>query len=236
MLSRVSAESTSHGVASQVLARLGPTYRAAANPVLAGPMRAYMRDQFPFLGIKAPQQEALGRTVVAGLARPTEADLTAVARACWKLPEREFQYFACWYLRRHQKVCSSRFVDTARHLVTTKSWWDTVDILAAHVVGPLVLRDLALVSTMDEWLAGDDLWLTRTAILHQLGFGQHTDEQRLFRYCATRADHPDFFIRKAIGWSLRQYAKTAPDEVRDFVARTPLSGLSRREALKNLLP
>jgi 3-methyladenine DNA glycosylase AlkD len=235
MLGRVCAASTSYPVASVLLPRLQEAYRAAADPRQAGPMRAYMRDQFPFLGIKAPLQDAVARRVVAGVPRPTESDLTAVARGCWELPEREYQYFACWYLRRHQASCSSLFVDTARHLVTTKSWWDTVDTLAAHVVGPLVLRDPALVSTMDEWLAGEDLWLTRTAILHQLGYKQHTDAQRLFRYCAARADHPDFFIRKAIGWALRQYAKTAPEQVRDFVARTPLSGLSRREALKNLL-
>jgi 3-methyladenine DNA glycosylase AlkD len=234
MLGRVSAASTPHPVAPVLLPRLEAAYRAAADPAQAEPMRAYMRDQFPFLGIKAPMQEALGRTVVAGLTLPTEADLTAVAQACWELPEREFQYFACSYLRRHQKVCSSRFLSTARHLITTKSWWDTVDSLAAHVVGPLVSRDPVLVSTMDEWLAGEDLWLTRTAILHQLSFGVRTDGARLFRYCAARADHPDFFIRKAIGWALRQYAKTAPDEVRDFVARTPMSGLSRHEALKNL--
>jgi 3-methyladenine DNA glycosylase AlkD len=235
MLGGVPAASTSHPLASDVVRRLESTYRAAADPALAVGMRAYMRDQFPFLGLRAPRQEALARTVLAGLARPSEGDLVAVARACWALPEREFQYFACGYLRRYQAVASSRFLPVVRDLVTTKSWWDTVDALAAHVVGPLVRRDPDLVSTMDSWIAGDDLWLTRTAILHQLAYGAHTDEARLFRYCAARADHPDFFIRKAIGWALRQYAKTSPRAVQSFVDATPLSGLSRREALKNLL-
>jgi 3-methyladenine DNA glycosylase AlkD len=234
MLGGVSAASSSHPVASAVLQRLEKTYRAATDPVAAGPMRAYMRNQFPFLGIKTPGQEALARVVTAELARPDEQDLRIVATKCWELPEREFQYFACGYLRRHQAVCSSGFLPTVGELVTWKSWWDTVDALAAHVVGPLVLRDPALVSTMDGWLSGDDLWLTRTAILHQLAYRDSTDPDRLFRYCAARADHTDFFIRKAIGWALRQYAKTAPDAVRDFVGRTPMSGLSRREALKNL--
>jgi 3-methyladenine DNA glycosylase AlkD len=234
MLGGVSAASTSHPVASALLKRLEPTYREAADPVRAAPMRAYMRDQFPFLGVPAPQQTVLARAVLAGLGRPDEQDLRIVATACWDLAEREFQYFGCGYLRRHQAVCSSLFLDTVRGLLVEKSWWDTVDTLAAHVVGPLVLRDPVLVSTMDEWLAGDNVWLTRTAILHQLAYKVRTDADRLFRYCASRAGHPDFFIRKAIGWALREYAKTEPDAVRAFVARTDLSGLSRREALKNL--
>src|SRR5215510_14279613 len=210
MLGGVSAASTSHPVASVLLERLEPAYRAAADPVRAAPMQAYMRDQFPFLGVPAPQQTVLARAVLAGLGRPDEEDLRIVATACWDLAEREFQYFACGYLRRHQAVCSSAFLAVMRQLLLRKSWWDTVDTLAAHVVGPLVLRDPGLVSTMDFWLAGDDLWLTRTAILHQLAYKGRTDANRLFRYCASRAGNPDFFIRKAIGWALREYAKTAP--------------------------
>jgi len=80
----------------------------------------------------------------------------------------------------------------------------------------------------------DELWLTRTAILHQLRYKGATDAARLFRYCADRADHRDFFIRKAIGWALREYAYTDPAAVRKFVEQTDLSGLSRREALKHL--
>jgi 3-methyladenine DNA glycosylase AlkD len=121
-------------------------------------------------------------------------------------------------------------------LISTKSWWDTVDALAAGVVGSLVRRHPELRSTMDEWLAGDDLWLTRTAILHQLNHREATDAAWLFAACAARADHRDFFIRKAIGWALRQYARTDPDAVRAFVAahRDRLSGLSVREALRHL--
>ena len=234
MLGGVSAASTSHPVASLVLERLEPTYRAAADPVRAVAMRAYMRDQFPFLGVPAPQQTVLARTVLAGLGRPSEEDLRVVATSCWALAEREFQYFACSYLRRYQAVCSPSFLSVVRQLLVEKSWWDTIDTLAAHVVGPLVLRSPELVSTMDSWLSGDNMWLTRTAILHQLAYKGRTDADRLFRYCAARADHPDFFIRKAIGWALREYAKTSPSAVTAFVAVTPLSSLSRREALKNL--
>jgi 3-methyladenine DNA glycosylase AlkD len=110
-----------------------------------------------------------------------------------------------------------------------------VDALAARVIGPIVARHPAAVSTMDAWLADDDMWLARTAILYQLTYAERTDADRLFRYCLARAGHRDFFIRKAIGWALRQYAKTDPAAVRSFVTAhaSQLSPLSRREALKS---
>jgi 3-methyladenine DNA glycosylase AlkD len=223
-------------LARTVLDRLIATYEPTRDPAKAAPMRAYMRDQFVFLGLPTPRRRVLGREVLAGLPRPAEDDLRAAALACWALPEREYQYFACDWLRRNASTCSPAFLDTTRTLITTKSWWDTVDALADHVVGAVVARHPETVRTMDGWLAGDNLWLTRTAILHQLAYADRTDRDRLFRYCLARAGHPDFFIRKAIGWALRQYAKTEPDAVRRFVGahRAQLSPLSVREALKNL--
>jgi 3-methyladenine DNA glycosylase AlkD len=223
-------------LAEDILRRLTGTFAAHADPERAGPMRSYMRHQFPFLGIMRPQQKVLAREVLAGLGPPGEADLREVALGCWELAEREYQYFACALLRRHARVCSAEFIDTARHLIVTRSWWDTVDTLAVHLVGPLVRRHERLVSTMDCWSRDDDLWLVRTAILHQLQYKEDTDEDRLFDYCNRQAGHPDFFVRKAIGWALRQYAATAPGAVRAFVRSHEhrLAPLSVREALRNL--
>ncbi|WP_411082415.1 DNA alkylation repair protein [Streptomyces sp. cmx-18-6] len=222
-------------LADTVLARLTAAYAPAADPVRAEAAAAYMKHIAPFLGIPTPRRRALSRTVTAGLGRPDERDCTAIALRCWRLPEREYQYFAVDYLRRHVASCSSGFLSVLHHLVTTVPWWDTVDALAAHVAGPLVTADPALARSMDRWI-DDDLWAARTALLHQLRYKEATDADRLFGYCLRRADHPDFFIRKAIGWALREYAKTDPTAVRDFVegARTRLSPLSVREALKNL--
>jgi 3-methyladenine DNA glycosylase AlkD len=152
------------------------------------------------------------------------------------MPEREYQYFACSWLRRHAAACGAGFTDTARTLVTTKPWWDTVDALAAHLVGPLVARHPALAGTMDSWAADEDRWLVRTAILHQLRYRERTDADRLFGYCTAQAGHRDFFVRKAIGWALREYARTDPDRVRRYVSSQAgrLSPLSVREALKNI--
>lgn len=223
-------------LADTVLERLTAIYPAAADPVRAREAAAYMKGVAPFLGIRTAERRALSRTVLDGTPPPTEADCTAVALRCWELPEREYHYFAADYLRRHVGRCSSEFIPVARRLITTVSWWDTVDTLAAHVVGALVAADPGLARVMDRWIGDDDLWVVRTALLHQLRHKEATDRERLFRYCLRQSGHPDFFIRKAIGWSLREYARTAPDAVRDFVdsARGRLAPLSVREALKNL--
>jgi 3-methyladenine DNA glycosylase AlkD len=224
--------------ADGLLARLRDVYPRHADPVRAVAMRAYMRDQFPYLGFARPVQRQVSREVLADTAPPSEADLVDVCLGCWALPEREYQYFAVDLLHRWIRVCGPGLLDTARTLLITKSWWDTVDELAQHVVGPLVARFPDLVPTMNAWAAGEQLWLTRTAILHQNRYRAATDQRRLFAYCAARADHPDFFIRKAIGWALREYARTDPDAVRAFVTEhhDRLSGLSVREALKHLGP
>ncbi|ALV37089.1 DNA alkylation repair protein [Streptomyces sp. CdTB01] len=223
-------------LADTVLERLTAVYAAAADPERAAPMRAYMKDVAPFLGLSTPVRRALSRVVVDGLPRPGESDCAAIALRCWRLPEREYQYFAVDYLRRHARVCSSAFLPVARHLVGTRSWWDTVDLLAAHVVGALVAADPALTADMDAWIADEDLWIARTALLHQLRYKERTDADRLFAYCLRQSGHPDFFIRKAIGWALREYARTDPEAVRAFVARErgKFAPLTVREALKNI--
>ncbi|MFD8969731.1 DNA alkylation repair protein [Streptomyces sp. NPDC059568] len=218
-----------------VLERLTAVYPTAADPLRAEKSVAYMKGIAPFLGIPAPRCRALARTVLEGTARPDETDCAAIALRCWELPEREYQYFAVDYLRRYSGRCSSGFLPVVRHLVSTVPWWDTIDPLAAHVAGALVTADPALKADMDRWVDDENLWVARTALLHQLTYKAGTDAARLFDYCLRRADHPDFFIRKAIGWCLREYAKTDPAAVREFVegARDRLSPLSIREALKH---
>lgn len=222
--------------ADEVMKRLVAVYGAAADPGKAVAMRSYMKDVAPFLGLTTPVRRTLSRTVLAGTPRPGETDCTAIALRCWALPEREYQYFAVDLLRRHAARCSAAFLPVVRRLITTVSWWDTVDPLAAHVVGPLVAADPRLVAEMDRWIVDDDLWLARAALLHQLRFKEQTDSERLFTYCVRQSGHTDFFIRKAIGWCLREYAKTDPDSVRAFLTRERgrFAPLTVREALKNI--
>ena len=217
-----------------LLAQLTDTYEAHRDPARAVAMAAYQRDQFAFFGIPTPERRALDREVVAGFAAPDEAALRAVALGCFDLDGREYQYFACDYLRRHVRVGSARFLTTARRLVTTKSWWDTVDALATRTVGGLVAAHPELAATMDRWVKDRDIWVARTAILYQLTYKDRTDADRLFANCLVCADSREFFLRKAIGWALREYSKTDAVAVRRFVRQhdRELSELSKREALK----
>jgi 3-methyladenine DNA glycosylase AlkD len=210
------------------IAQLKRVYGAHADPSAAAPMRAYMRDQFPFLGLQRKKRDELDKELIG------DADPAALARGCFRLPEREYQYFATKYLRKHVRELDASFIDVLEELITTKSWWDTVDELAVNVVGPLVEKHPPLVTRMDRWAKSEDLWLARSAILHQNKYRARTDAKRLFRYCAARAADKDFFMRKAIGWALREYSATEPEAVRAFVDKTKLSPLSAKEALRKI--
>lgn len=211
--------------------------RAQADPEEAMPMRAYMLNQFEFLGIRAgPRREALkGLPKFTG----TPDELLALVEALWRLPEREFRYAAVDLLAKHHKRLDLAALPRIVRWVQTDAWWDTVDGLAG-VVGDIVLkaksRDAAAHKAMDAWLGHPNLWVRRVAMLHQLGWREHTDQERLFRYALTLAGETDFFIRKAIGWALRDFARTQPDAVRQFLSQhaEQLSGLTRREAGKHL--
>ena len=207
-----------------------------ADEAKAAQMEAYMKGHFPFFGVQAGARRAAHRPVVASLAGASGDELVAFADACWAEPERELQHTAADALRKHGKALEARHLVDLRRLIVTKSWWDTVDALAAHCVGSLVTANPELADDMDAWIDDDDFWVARTAILHQLNYKERTDADRLFTYADRRAADTEFFIRKAIGWALRQYARTDPDAVRAFVTsrQDTLSGLTRREAMKHL--
>jgi 3-methyladenine DNA glycosylase AlkD len=207
-----------------------------ADPSQAEPMAAYMKNHFPFLGVKNPEVRAAMKPLLADSATFDASELLDVVDQCWAQPEREFQYVGALLLRRRGSVLDAGHIEDLEGYLTTKSWWDSVDSLAVHTVGPLVKRNPDLVSIMDDWIGDDNIWLARTAIIHQLMYKADTDRDRLFRYAERRADDTEFFIRKAIGWALRQYAREEPDAVRQFVAdhEDRLSGLTKREALKHL--
>ncbi|MFN8223052.1 MAG: DNA alkylation repair protein [Gaiellales bacterium] len=205
------------------------------DPVAAAQMRAYMRDQFVFAGVRSAERRALAQAVFATLPRPTGDDVLSFAEACWACDERELQYVATDLLRRHVRLLSAADLPRLERLVLAKSWWDTVDALAV-AVGAIVRREPDARAVMDEWLASEDLWLVRVAILHQERWKLATDATWLFAACRAHAGHRDFFVRKAIGWALRSYAKVAPDAVQQLLDEQGerLSGLSRREAARGV--
>ena len=208
---------------------------AVADPAKSPQMAAYLQHRFAFLGIQASERRAAAKFFVAAGRGVSSSELLDGADACWEQPEREFHYVGTDLLVRWVRSIDSPDLDRVERLIRTNSWWDTVDAVAVNVVGPLVAADGSLSATMDRWI-DDELWIARTAILHQLKFRERTDADRLFGYIDRRAAETEFFLRKAAGWALREYAKTDPDAVRAYVDSRGdrLSALTRREALKHL--
>ena len=205
----------------------------------AAPMASYMKDRFAFYGVAAGARRKAVRDATRDLGPPPDgATLLTMARACWDADQRELQYTAADALRRWVGLLDAADLGDVDHFIVTKSWWDTVDILASRVVGPLVQAFPELTAAMDRWVDDQNLWRRRTAILHQLSYADRTDTARLFSSCEARADEREFFIAKAIGWALREYAKTDPDAVWTFVDQHQLrlAPLSVREATKHRGP
>jgi len=227
----------SAGWASAAEAGIVEAFAELADPEAATGMRAYMRDQFDFLGITARSRDAAWRqvrSVADGVdGRPGADQAVRFAQSMWRRPEREFRYVGAKALAALSVTLAPRHLDAIRELLVTDHWWDTVDILALNVVGALDRRfPDEVVPVLDVWVTDEDMWLVRTAVIHQLKAKEATDVARLARYCTLAAPHPDFFVRKAIGWALRQYSYVDAHRVEAFVARTELSALSEREALK----
>jgi 3-methyladenine DNA glycosylase AlkD len=206
--------------------------RPLADPARAAPMRAYMKDQFAFLGLPSPVRRAAVKDLIVRHSREPEA-LLATAEELWQLPEREMRYTAIDLLRHHHKRLSCAHLPQLQGWLLRDSWWDTVDGLSA-VIGRVVLAERGAQAEMDAWVAHPDFWVRRSAMLHQLGWRRETDAERLAGYALLLAPEREFFIRKAIGWALRDYARWEPGFVREFLAehRDKLSPLSWREASK----
>lgn len=209
---------------------------SVADATRAPAMAAYMKDRFVFLGVPAPARKTAQRPFIADGRHETSNELLDRADACWSEAEREFQYVGADLLGRWVGALEPVELGRVERLIRTKPWWDTVDALAPAVVGEMVAADPALADEMDRWIVDDDVWIARSAILHQLKWRDRTDVDRLFGYVDQRCADTDFFIRKACGWALREYSKTDAEAVRSYVADRGdlLSGLTRREALKRI--
>jgi 3-methyladenine DNA glycosylase AlkD len=210
---------------------------ALADPVRAVSMRAYLRDQFPFLGIASPARRAVLKSL--RLVLPDHDSLWRLVERCWQEPQREYRHVAIDLLAQHPRLLSLTDLPALRALALREPWWESVDGLSG-VVGKLLRRELprhpGAQAAMDRQLRHKSFWIRRTAMIHQLGWRLQTDETRLFAYADALAPEPEFFIRKAIGWALRDYARWNPRAVRSYLRSRgdTLSALTRREAGKHL--
>ena len=205
----------------------------AANPDKAVEMAAYMKKRFDFLGIPTPLRRKLCKPLFKEM-KPQAPDWDFV-EACWESPYREMQYVATDYLNALVEQLTPQDLSRIELLITRKSWWDTVDALD-KVIGGIFLNFPEIRAQLIHWSQHDNIWLRRVAIDCQLSLKRQTDQTLLSEVIQNNFGQPEFFINKAIGWALREYGKTNPDWVKNFVQqyREMMAPLSVREALKRL--
>ena len=204
-----------------------------ANPERAERMESYMKNLFSFYGIQSPLRKTLIRELNDQISILDRDVLLVQMDALWKEDHRECQYAAGDILIRKKRKLLASDLTRIESYIINKAWWDTVDFLASHLVGILFQKYPKLIDdNLDRWLESDNIWLNRSCLLFQLKYGNQTDFS-LLQKCIKRVEFKDeFFIQKAIGWSLRQYSKFNPEEVRQFVRSNKMSNLARREASK----
>lgn len=203
-----------------------------SNELLAESMSKYMQDKFRFLGVRGATRTEIYKKYFPDARKTKTIDWDFVEN-CWNKEEREFQYVVVYYLKAMQKFLKREDISRLKYLIVTKSWWDTVDLLA-KVVGSLVIRIEGYDQIMIEWSKDSNIWLKRVAILYQLSLKEKVDKQVLERILVNNLGDSEFFINKAIGWALRDYSKFNPEWVREFIKKNKdnMANLSIREASK----
>jgi 3-methyladenine DNA glycosylase AlkD len=213
---------------------------AAADPVRAAAMQAYMKSAMPYRGVPSPGQRAIYRVVFP--AHPLESfdAWQATCLELWRAADYREERYAAIELAGHRLYRAYQAPEALpmfAEMITAGAWWDHVDAVAIHLVGPMLPRHRGAVEPMlTAWRTDPSMWRRRTSIIAQVGLKAETDTEFLAGSIEPNLADREFFIRKAIGWALRAYAWVDPDWVRSYVARNGerMSGLSRREALKNI--
>lgn len=208
-------------------------FEAKANEDVAAGQRAYMKNLFEFYGIKAPVRQEIQKLFFNRESLPTKEELDKLTRILWNKPQREFQYFAQEFVQCYSKQFEKKDIRLFEFMIIHNSWWDTVDYVAAKLVGEYFKiypdqRD----KYINKWINSGNMWLQRTVVLFQLKYKEDVDKELLSQVINALLGSKAFFINKAIGWMLREFSKTNPEWVLDFCNRTSLDKLSRKEALR----
>ena len=202
------------------------------NELLAESMSKYMQDKFRFLGVRGATRTEIYKKYFPDARKTKTIDWDFVEN-CWNKEEREFQYVVVYYLKAMQKFLKREDISRLKYLIVTKSWWDTIDLLA-KVVGSLIIRIEGYDQIMLEWSKDSNIWLRRVAILYQLSLKDKVNKQVLDEILVNNLGDSEFFINKAVGWALRDYSKYNPEWVREFIKKNKenMANLSIREASK----
>ena len=211
------------------------TLEAHSDTEQAERAKSYLKDHFEHYGISAPQRRMLSKEFIFKHRNTEYISIKNIVDTCWAHEYRDLQYVAMDLLAKHLKKIEKGDVKFIKHLVASKSWWDTVDWLAAHMLGHYLLKyPEEKMHIMEEWMESGNIWLQRSCIIHQLFYRESTDRDLLASLIISSCDIKDFFIRKASGWALRQYSKTDSVWVSEFIDVNSmiLSTLTKKEGLK----
>jgi 3-methyladenine DNA glycosylase AlkD len=204
-----------------------------ADAKIAKQQKAYLRDQFEFYGMKTPVRRAIQKPFLVKAYLPPKEDLETLVKILWNKPQREYHYFCQELIEKYTKQFTEKDIELLEFMVTHHSWWDTVDFIATKLIKAYFSsfpnqRDVYV----KQWLASNNMWLQRSSIIFQLLSKDKMDAEFLAHVINSLLGSDEFFINKAIGWALRDYSRTNPKWVVDFVAKTKLHSLSKREALR----
>ena len=197
-------------------------------------MSKYMRNKFPFYGIKTPLRTELVKKFLKEFGYPDNKILTKVIKYAWAKPQREVHYSALDILYKTAKTCDKKRIELIEFLVLHNSWWDTVDSLAKHTAFYFLRHPDKKTEVIERWMNSGNIWLQRICVIHQLLYKDKTDFALMHDLINRLKDSDEFFIQKGIGWALREYSKTNREAVKEFINSTNLEQLSVREGSKYL--
>ena len=220
----------------QLVATLRKELAKHSDPKVSKDAAAYLRNQFKFLGVKTPLRRELSKDLVNQSKDLSERELIELCKVLWAQPEREFQYVACDLLAKNAKRLPPNYIKRdAPWFIKNKSWWDSVDSVRKSIE-VVVSANPELKAEMEKWIVSKNIWVVRSALIHQLTLGSKTDAKLLFEFCEIQAQETEFFIAKAVGWALRSYSYVDSVAVKKFVKAHPeLTPLAKREGLKALI-
>jgi 3-methyladenine DNA glycosylase AlkD len=216
--------------------KLETAFKEKSNPENAFAMAKYMRNHFLFFGIKTDDRRQIFKTIYKENQEEVSKNTREIAKELYKKKQRELQYCAIEILIKQLKgQYKKEDIQLIEKLIITNSWWDSVDTIAKYLLGEYLLEfPSETESVIERFSNSENMWLNRSAILFQLGYKQKTNFELLKSECEKHKNSNEFFIQKAIGWALREYGKTNPQVVKNYVINTNLKTLSTKEALKNI--
>jgi len=218
---------------TQLILTLQELFLEKADENYASQSKAYMKNHGGFIGIRAAERRSITKFVLKQIAFSNIEEIELCVSTLWQMKEREFLYAAIQLLAFYKTKWRIETIQLIENCITQHSWWDSVDGLNSECVSTYFKLFPETISITTEWNKSENIWLKRSSIIFQKSYLTHTHLPMLTKHILNCANSKEFFIQKAIGWALREYAKTNAQWVLDFVAIHQLPNLSKREALKH---